>query len=98
MAGYWVVKGTVVDDAAYQEYAKLWKPIAQRYAAKVLAGTASHQTREGADFARVLVIEFPSYAQALACYDDMDYQQAMQWARAAYDPAQPRELVIVEGS
>ena len=98
MAGYWVVKGTVVDNDAYQEYVKLWTPIAKRYRVKMLAGGGAHDTREGADFARVLVIEFPSYEQALACYDDSDYQAAMKLALAAYDPAKPRELVIVEGS
>ena len=46
---------------------------------------------------RVLIIEFPSYEQARACYDDADYQAAMRHAMEAYDPEQPRELVVVEG-
>ena len=98
MAGYWLVKGTVVDEAAYQEYVRLWKPIADRYSVRMIAGGGAHDTREGADFARVLIIEFPSYEQAVACYDDPDYREAMKHALAAYDPGQPRELVIVEGT
>jgi uncharacterized protein (DUF1330 family) len=97
MAGYWIVKGTVKDQEAYQEYGRLWQPIAQKYGAKFITG-AEHETREGAEFARVAVLEFPSYEQAKACYDDADYAVALKFAMDAYDPEQPRELVIVDGN
>jgi uncharacterized protein (DUF1330 family) len=97
MAGYWVIKGTVKDNSAYQEDVQLWKPIAERFEASVIAGGGAHDTREGTDFDRVFIIEFPSYDQARACYDDPDYRAAMKHALHAYDPEQPHELVIVEG-
>lgn len=52
----------------------------EKYNARLLAGRSEHQTREGEDYPRVLVIEFPSYEQAIACYDDPGYHKAMQYA------------------
>jgi uncharacterized protein (DUF1330 family) len=40
-----------------------------------------------------VVIEFPSYAAALACYDSPAYQAA----KALRDPVSTGDLVIVEG-
>lgn len=95
MAGYWIVHGSAIkDQAAFDEYASRWGPIAKKYGARVLSGPGRHETREGEDHTRILIVEFPSYAQALTCYDDPDYQQAIPFAAKAYD----RKLVIAEGT
>jgi uncharacterized protein (DUF1330 family) len=94
MAGYWIVRGEAIkDQAAFDEYGKAWGPIAKRFGARVLVGGKRHQVREGADCARVVVVEFPSYEQAIACYDDPEYRKAILAAHRAYT----RDLVIVEG-
>ena len=93
MAGYWIIKGTVKDQDAFEHYSTLWAPIAKKYQAKFLAGPGAHQTREGTDHPRVAIVEFPSYETAVACYDDADYQASLEWAFKAYN----RELTIVEG-
>lgn len=94
MAGYWVVRGSEIKDAdALQEYGALWPPIAARYGAEIIAGKGEIDTREGPHYARQLLVRFDSYAQAVACYEDPDYQAAMKLAQQAYD----RELSIVEG-
>ena len=94
MAGYWVIHGSEVkDQEAFDEYARLAIPVIEKYEATIVAGRNRHQTREGAERARILIIEFPSYDQAIACYDDMEYQAAIEYAHRAYD----RELAIVEG-
>ena len=93
MAGYWIIRGTVKDQDAFAEYARLWKPIAQKYGAKFIAPGNQHQTREGSDCARAVIVEFESFAQAVACYDDPDYQASLPYAFKAYD----RELTIVDG-
>ena len=95
MAGYFMIRSTnVADQAAFDEYAKLWAPIAAKYGAKFIAGRGvRHETREGDDYPRNSIVEFPSYEQALACYDDPDYQEALGLAHRAYEQ---RELVIVE--
>ncbi|NKB75574.1 MAG: DUF1330 domain-containing protein [Gammaproteobacteria bacterium] len=95
MAGYWLVRASESTDAeAASEYAKLWKPIAEKYQAKILVSKGEHKTVEGKDLPRNLLIEFPSYQQALACYNDPDYGEAAELALRAYD----RELVILEGN
>ncbi len=94
MAGYWLVRtGDIEDQEAFQEYAAQWGPIAEKYGARVIAGKGENDYREGPQFSRLLVVEFPSYAQAQACYDDQDYQLALPLAKRAY----VRELVIAEG-
>ncbi len=93
MAGYWIVRGTIKDQAAFEEYVRLWNPIAERYGASYLTGGKGHQTREGKDYQRVVIVQFPSYEQAVACYDDPDYRAALVPAMLAYD----RDLVIVDG-
>jgi len=95
MAGFWIARGTITDQDAYAHYARLWAPIAERFGARFIASGQRHQTREGVDKTRVAIIEFPSYEQALACYDDPDYQACLPYALAAY--ANARELIIVEG-
>ncbi len=94
MAGYWIVRSSRIENqAAFDEYAGRWAPIAKRYGARALAGQGAHETREGEDLTRVLLLEFPSYEQARAAYDDPEYQAALPYARDAY--AQ-RELIIVD--
>lgn len=94
MAGYWVVRGGEIrDPQALQDYSKLWPPIAARYGAEIIAGKGAIETREGPDYSRQLIVRFDSYQQALDCYEDPEYQAAMELVRRAYD----RELSIVEG-
>ncbi len=94
MAGYWLVRGgDIRDPDALCEYGRLWAPIAERYGAEVIAGKGAIETREGPHFPRQLVARFESYARAVECYDDPEYQAAMAYARKAYD----RELSIIEG-
>lgn len=94
MAGYWVVRGSDIrDPEALQAYGALWPEIASRFGAEVIAGKAAIDTREGPQYPRQLIVRFDSYAQAVACYEDSAYQEAIKLAHQAYD----RELVILEG-
>ena len=94
MAGYWVIRGGEIrDPKALEEYAALWPPIAQRFGAEIIAGKGAMDTREGDHFSRQLLVRFDSYAQAVACYEDPEYQAAKELAQRAYD----RQLSILEG-
>ena len=93
MPGYWIVRGTVKDRAAFDLYAERWLPIAEAHGARYLAAGGRHDTREGVDVERVVIVEFPSYDAACACYDSVEYQAILGFALQAYD----RELVIVDG-
>jgi uncharacterized protein (DUF1330 family) len=94
MRGYWLVLGTdVIDQQAQQEYGRLWAPIAAKYGARVLRGPEAPsfvETRH--DTSRILMVEFPTYADAKACYEDPDYTAA----RAFASKAARRDLAIIE--
>ena len=88
MAGYWIVRSSAVrDEAALAEYGTLWGGIGPRFGAEII------DTREGEVYPRQLVIRFPSFADAVACYEDPAYQAAIPVALRAFD----RELSILEG-
>jgi len=91
--GYWIILASdVTDPDAQQEYARLWAPIAERYAAKIKVLGAGALV-EAHTSSRALAVEFESLEQAKACYNDPAYVQAKAFAlRAAR-----RELVIIEG-
>lgn len=94
MAGYWIVRSPMVkDDAALKQYAKFWGAIAERYGAEFIAGKGLFETREGDDYARQAIIRFPSYEDAINCYDDPDYQALLPLVKKAFD----RELTILAG-
>lgn len=63
-----------------------------KYQAKINA-LGADALLETHDTNRVLTVEFPSYAQAKACYEDPAYAQAKAFALRA----SRRELIIIEG-
>ena len=94
MPGYWIVKGGAVrDQAAFEEYVKRWGPVAERFGARILNAGGRLDAREGA-WGRVVLVEFSSFEQAVACYEDEDYQASLPFAYKAFE----RDLAIVEGT
>lgn len=93
MKGYWIIFGSAVTDTeAQKEYGRLWAPIAEQYGAKIKVLPSEAKLEVNSD-SRVLVVEFPSYAQAKACYEDPAYVHAKSFAfRAA-----SRQLILMEG-
>lgn len=91
--GYWIAQMDVKDAAVYDTYrAANAKPFAD-YGARFLVRGGQQEQREGKGRSRTVVIEFASYADALACYDSADYAAA----REIRLPVSEGELVIVEG-
>ncbi|RVU38695.1 DUF1330 domain-containing protein [Hwanghaeella grinnelliae] len=94
MKGYWIVLGTeVTDQAAHAEYNRLWAPIAEKYGVKINPTETPPILKEARDTARVIIVEFPTYEDAVACYEDPDYQAAKTFA----NKAAKRDLLIVRG-
>lgn len=94
MKGYWLIVGTdISNDDAQREYARLWKPIAEKYHARISPLKVPPLLREARDAHRVIVVEFPSYEIAQACYDDPAYGEARRFALQASN----RELLILKG-
>jgi uncharacterized protein (DUF1330 family) len=91
--GYWVAQVDVHDPEVYARYRAANAAPFARHGARFLVRGGVSEVREGAARARTVVIEFPSYAAALACYDDPEYQAA----RAIRAPVSEGDIVIVEG-
>ncbi|MEP1839180.1 MULTISPECIES: DUF1330 domain-containing protein [Alphaproteobacteria] len=91
--GYWIGNIDVRDAAVYEKYrAANAKPFAD-FGARFLVRGGTQQVREGNAFARTVVIEFPSYAEAVACYQSAGYQNAKDIRMSVADG----NLIIVEG-
>lgn len=94
MKGYWMILATeVLDQEAHVEYNRLWKPIAERYGARLKTPQTPLDLREKRNTGRVLLVEFPSLDAARSCHEDPAYQEAMTFAARASH----RDLVIFEG-
>ncbi|SFS40833.1 Uncharacterized conserved protein, DUF1330 family [Sulfitobacter marinus] len=91
--GYWIANVDVRDAAVYEKYrAANAKPFAD-FGAKFLVRGAPADVREGTSRPRIVVIEFASLADAVACYESADYQAAKDIRSAVSDGT----LVIIEG-
>jgi uncharacterized protein (DUF1330 family) len=94
MKGYWLILGgSVTDQEAQELYGKLWLPIAKQYNARINPMKVQPLLKEARDTSRVIVVEFPSYELAKACYEDPAYQEAREFALRA----SKRDLLIFEG-
>lgn len=91
--GYWIAQMDVADAETYDTYrAANAKPLAD-YGAKFVVRGGQQSLREGVWRSRTVVIEFPSLADAIACYESDGYQKA----KAIRLPVSEGNLVIVEG-
>lgn len=93
MKGYWIAHVTVSDPEQYKLYAEGAGEAFRKYKARILARGGRHMQLEGAGRQRNVVIEFPSFEEALACYRSAEYQSA----KAKREGAGVAEIVIVEG-
>jgi uncharacterized protein (DUF1330 family) len=93
--GYWVVAyHQIKNQDAFQNYAKLASPAILAGGGKYLARGNPAKTYESGLNQRVVLIEFPSLQQALACHDSAGYQEALK--HLAGD-AVKRDMRVVEG-
>ena len=91
--GYWIVNNVVNDADTYKSYqAANTAPFAE-FGAKFLVRAGTQEGREGQTHPRSVIIEFSSYADALACYESDAYVAA----KAVRDAAAEGTLIIVEG-
>ena len=91
--GYWIVQIDVTDPAKIDAYRALNGKALADHGGRFLVRGGAFEVREGATRSRHLVVEFPSYAAARACYDSPDYQEALRLRNGGG----PVDLVIIEG-
>ena len=99
--GYWIARFDVTDMEQYRQYvAANAAPLAE-YGGRFLVRAGTSESTEGANRQRNVVVEFPSYDVALACYHSAGYQAAIEFRRhvaigeflviEGYDGPQPGE-------
>jgi uncharacterized protein (DUF1330 family) len=95
MPAYWIARARIIDPVEYKKYTDRVPEIIAKYGGKVLARGGRYQTMEGPErFHRFVVIEFPTFEQATACFNSEEYNQAAAFRRAG---AGEVETVIVAG-
>lgn len=91
--GYIIGHITVRDPEPYKEYIRLDTPIIAGFGGRFIVRGGQSQVVEGQTHQRHVVIEFPDYASALACYNSPDYQKVADIRRATADSV----ILVVEG-
>jgi uncharacterized protein (DUF1330 family) len=91
--GYWIVHIDVRDADGFKPYQIACQAPFGQFGARYLVRGGRQEVTEGRAHGRTVVVEFPSYAAALACYRGDGYQAAkkLRDGKADFD------LVIVEG-
>lgn len=90
---YWIGHVTVDDPQAYQAYRAANAAAFTKFGGRFLVRGGPQEVVEGAMRPRAVLIEFPSYDAALACYHSPEYQAAL----ALRAPISIADLAIVQG-
>ena len=91
--GYWIAHGRVDDAERYELYRAANAAPLREFGGRFLVRGGARQLREGEAKPRTVVIEFPSYEAALACYESPAYRDAIELRRGISES----DLVIAEG-
>jgi len=91
--GYWIGRVDVRSDEGYKPYAAANAAIFKKFGARYVVRAGTFECPEGSARTRNVVIEFPDYATALACYNSPEYQANIKVRL----PNSTGDLVIIEG-
>lgn len=91
--GYWIGRIDVTDPEAYKKYVAANGAAFARFGGRFLVRGGDFEAPEGIPRARNVVIEFPSYEAARACYASPEYRAAL----AHRLDAAIADILIIEG-
>jgi Uncharacterized conserved protein len=91
--GYWIGRVDVTNPDAYQNYVRANAAAFAKFGARFLVRGGAFKAVEGDARARNVVIEFPTYEAALACWDSPEYKAA----KAERDGHALAEIIVIEG-
>jgi len=91
--GYWIGHVDVSNEDGYKPYAAANAAIFKKYGAKYVIRGGKFECVEGQARSRNVVIEFPDYAAAMACYRSPEYQENIK-RRLPHSVA---DLIVIEG-
>jgi uncharacterized protein (DUF1330 family) len=78
LKGYWIVHIDVVDPEGYKPYQAAASAAFSVFGARYLVRGGRAEVMEGRARSRCVVVEFPSYDAALACYRSPEYRTAIE--------------------
>jgi uncharacterized protein (DUF1330 family) len=91
--GYWIARVDVQNDEGYKPYAAANPAIFKKFGGRFVVRGGKFEAPEGTVRSRNVVIEFPDYAAALACYRSPEYQENIK-RRLPHSSA---DILIIEG-
>ena len=90
---YWVARVDVSNEQGFAPYAEANGPIFKKFGARYVVRGGKFDGMEGSSRTRNIVVEFPDYATALACYRSSEYQDNIKRRL----PHSTVDLIIIEG-
>ena len=91
--GYWIGRVAVHNEEGYKPYAAANAAIFKKFGGRFVVRGGKFEGVEGQSRSRNVVIEFPDYATALACYNSPEYQANIK----VRQPHSTLDIVIIEG-
>jgi uncharacterized protein (DUF1330 family) len=91
--GYWIAHVDVHNQDGYQAYATANPAIFKKFGGTFVVRGGKFECPEGTTRSRNVVIEFPDYASALACYRSPEYQANIK----VRQPHSIIDIIIIEG-
>jgi len=91
--GYWIGRVDVHNEEGYKPYAMANLAIFKKFGGRFVVRAGRFEAPEGSARARNVVIEFPDYATALACYNSPEYQANIK----VRQPNATADILIIEG-
>lgn len=91
--GYWVANVDISNPDEYKKYVAANAVPFRKYGAKFLTRGGKSEMVEGKLRSRVVILEFPSFEAALACYRSPEYAAA----KKLREGASVADIVVLEG-
>jgi uncharacterized protein (DUF1330 family) len=91
--GYWIGRVDVQNDEGYKPYAAANQAIFKKFGGRYVVRGGRFTAAEGESRSRNVVIEFPDYDTALACYRSPEYQANIK----VRQPHSIADIIMIEG-
>ena len=92
LKGYWIVHLDVNDPEGYKPYQDYVATPFGTFGGRYLVRGGRCEVTEGRQRARTVVLEFPSYDAALACYRSPEYRKALALSKGKAEA----DLIVIE--
>ncbi|HTF76975.1 MAG TPA: DUF1330 domain-containing protein [Steroidobacteraceae bacterium] len=91
--GYWIGRIDAHDEAGFRPYAAANPAIIKKFGGRYVVRSGKFESVEGQCRSHNVVIEFPDYATAMACYRSPEYQENIKRRQ----PHSIADIVVIEG-